>query len=309
MPLSAKAQEFLEQIAAAGMPPIGSVSVADTRKAFDGIASFGGPVQAVARVEERRIPGPAGQIPLRIYTPQARGILPVLVYYHGGGWVIGTFDTHDAVCRHLANRSEAIVVSVDYRMAPEHKFPAAAEDCSAATSWVASNAAALGADPRRLVVVGDSAGGNLAAVVSLMARDRGAPPIALQLLVYPVTDHSYETPSYRENADGYLLTKDAMVWFWNHYLQAPGDGANPYASPLRAASLAGLPPAMVITAEYDPLRDEGEAYARRLREAAVPVTLKRYDGMIHGFFILTGVFDEAIQAIAEAAAEIRRMGT
>jgi acetyl esterase/lipase len=309
MPLSAKAQEFLEQIAAAGMPPLGSASVADTRKAFDGIASFGGPVQAVARVEERRIPGPAGQIPLRIYTPEARGTLPVLVYYHGGGWVIGTFDTHDAVCRHLANRSEAIVVSVDYRMAPEHKFPAAAEDCYAATCWVASNAAALGADPKRLAVGGDSAGGTLAAVVSLMARDRGAPRIAFQLLVYPVTDHSYDTPSYRENADGYLLTKDAMVWFWNHYLREPGDGANPYASPLRAASLAGLPPAMVITAEYDPLRDEGEAYARRLREAAVPVTLKRYDGMIHGFFILTGVFDEAIEAIAAAAAEIQRIET
>ena len=309
MPLSAKAQEFLEQIAAAGMPPLGSASVADTRKAFDGIAAFGGPIQAVARVEDRRIPGPAGEIPLRIYTPQPRGTLPVLVYYHGGGWVIGTFDTHDAVCRHLANRSGAIVVSVDYRMAPEHKFPAAAEDCYAATCWVASNAAALGADPKRLAVGGDSAGGNLAAVVSLMARDRGAPRIAFQLLVYPVTDYSYDTASYRENADGYLLTKDAMMWFWNHYLREPGDGANPYASPLRAASLAGLPPAMVITAEYDPLRDEGEAYARRLREAAVPVTLRRYDGIIHGFFILTGVFDEAIQAVSEAAAEMRRIGT
>jgi acetyl esterase len=306
MPLTAKAQEFLQQIDAAGMPPLGSASVAETRQAFDGIAAFGGPLPAVARVEDRRIPGPAGQIPVRIYTPQAPGPLPIVVYYHGGGWVIGTFDTHDAVCRHLAKQAAAVVVAVDYRLAPEHKFPAAPEDCYAATCWVASNAAALGADAGRLAVGGDSAGGNLAAVVSLMARDRGRPSIAFQLLVYPVTDHSYDTPSYRENADGYLLTKDAMAWFWNHYLREAADGANPYASPLRAASLAGLPRAMVITAEYDPLRDEGEAYARRLREDGVDVRLKRYDGIIHGFFMLTGVFDEAIEAISEAAAEIRR---
>jgi len=309
VPLTAQAQEFLAQIAAAGMPPLGSASVAETRQAFDGIAAFGGPLAPVDHVEDRRIPGPAGQIPVRIYAPQASGTLPVLVYYHGGGWVIGTFDTHEAVCRHLAKQAGAMVVAVDYRLAPEHKFPAAAEDCYAATCWVASNAATLGIDAHRLAVGGDSAGGNLAAVVSLMARDRGGPSIAFQLLVYPVTDHSYDTPSYRENADGYLLTKEAMVWFWDHYLREPADGANAYASPLRAASLAGLPRAMVITAEYDPLRDEGEAYARRLRESGVDVVLKRYDGIIHGFFMLTGVFDEAIAAISDAATEIRRIGS
>jgi acetyl esterase len=309
MPLRANAKEFLDQIAAAGMPPLGSASVPETRQAFDGIAAFGGPPPDVARVEDRRIPGPAGDIPVRIYTPKASGPLPLVAYYHGGGWVIGTLDTHDAACRHLAKQAGAIVVSVDYRLAPEHKFPAAAEDCYAATCWISSHAAALGGDPKRLVVAGDSAGGNLAAVVSLMARDRGTPAIAWQLLVYPVTDSSTDTRSYRENADGYLLTKDAMVWFWDHYLREPGEGADPYAAPLRASSLAHLPPAMVITAEYDPLRDEGEAYARRLREAGVAVKLKRYDGIIHGFFILTGVFDEAHQAIAEAAEEIRQLPT
>ena len=307
MPLHPKCKEFLDQLAAAGMPALGTLPVAETREAFKGVAAFGGPPESLARVEERSIPGPGGKILLRIYTPEGRGALPVVVYFHGGGWVIGTFETHDGVCRHLAKQSQAVVVSVDYRLAPEHKFPAAAEDCYAATCWVADNAAALGADAKRLVVGGDSAGGNLAAVVSLMARDRGKPKIAFQMLIYPVTNHAYDTPSYRDNADGYLLTRDAMVWFWNHYLSGESDGANPYASPLRAASLAGLPPAMVVTAELDPLRDEGEAYAEKLRQAGVPVKLKRYDGLIHGFFSMTGVFEQAKQAVADAAAEIRAL--
>jgi acetyl esterase len=307
MPLHPKSKEFLEQLAAAGMPPLGSLPVAQTREAFAGVAAFGGPPQPLARVEERAVPGPAGQIPVRIYTPEARGTLSVLVYFHGGGWVIGTFETHDGVCRHLAKQAQAVVVSVDYRLAPEHKFPAAAEDCYAATCWVAEHAAALGADAKRLCVGGDSAGGNLAAVVSLMARDRGKPKIAFQMLIYPVTNHAYDTASYRDNAEGYLLTKDAMVWFWNHYLKAENDGANPYASPLRAARFAGLPPAMVVTAEFDPLRDEGEAYAEKLRQAGVPVKLKRYDGLIHGFFSMIGFFDQAKQAVADAAAEMRAL--
>ena len=307
MPLHPKCKEFLDQLAAAGMPALGTLPVAETREAFKGVAAFGGPPESLARVEERSIPGPGGKILLRIYTPEGRGALPVVVYFHGGGWVIGTFETHDGVCRHLAKQSQAVVVSVDYRLAPEHKFPAAAEDCYAATCWVADNAAALGADAKRLLVGGDSAGGNLAAVVSLMARDRGKPKIAFQMLIYPVTNHAYDTPSYRDNADGYLLTRDAMVWFWNHYLSGESDGANPYASPLRAASLAGLPSAMVVTAELDPLRDEGEAYAEKLRQAGVPVKLKRYDGLIHGFFSMTGVFEQAKQAVADAAAEIRAL--
>jgi acetyl esterase len=305
MALHPKCKEFLDQLAAAGMPELGTLPVAETREAFKGVATFGGPPESLALVDERSIPGPAGKILLRVYTPEARGTLPVLVYFHGGGWVIGTFETHDGVCRHLAKQSQAVVVSVDYRLAPEHKFPAAAEDCYAATCWVADNAAALGADAKRLAVGGDSAGGNLAAVVSLMARDRGKPKIAFQLLVYPVTNHGYDTASYRDNADGYLLTRDAMVWFWNHYLGGESDSSNPYASPLRAASFAGLPPAMVVTAELDPLRDEGEAYAEKLRQAGVPVKHKRYDGLIHGFFSMTGVFEQAKQAVADAATEIR----
>ena len=283
---------------------LGSLPVRETREAFAGIAAFGGAPEALPKVESRRIPGPAGEIPVRIYTPQGSGPFPVLVYFHGGGWVIGSLDTHDGVCRHLAKRAGAVVVSVDYRLAPEHKFPAAPEDCYAATLWVAENAAAIGVDARRLTIGGDSAGGNLAAAVSLMARDRKKPAIAFQMLIYPVTDHSYETGSYRDNADGYLLTKDSMVWFWDHYLRTAGDGAEPYASPLRAQDLKGLPPAMVVTTEFDPLRDEGEAYANRLKQAGVPVKLKRYDGLIHGFFMMTGFFPQALQAVDEAAAEI-----
>ncbi len=289
------------------MPPFGAMSVAETRQAFDGMAVLGGPPEPIAGVENRTVPGPGGDIPVRVYAPASRKPLPVLVYFHGGGWVIGTLETHDAPCRLIAKQAPAIVVSVDYRLAPEHKFPAAAEDCYAATRWAAENAASLGGDPWKIAVGGDSAGGNLAAVVSLMARDRGAAFIGLQLLVYPVTNWSYDTESYRENADGYLLTRDAMVWFWNHYLRDESDGANPYASPLRAASLAGLPPAQIVTAEFDPLRDEGEAYAARLGAAGVKVTARRYDGMIHGFFTLCAVFEQSRMAIAEAATALRAL--
>lgn len=307
MPLSAKSKEFLEMFAASGAPTLGTVSVPETRAAFDGIAAFGGPPVPVAKIENRKIPGPGGEIPIRIYTPEGKSPLPVIVYFHGGGWVIGTLETHEPVCRHLAKQAGAVVVSVDYRLAPEHKFPAGPDDCYAATSWVAEHAAEIGADASRLAVGGDSAGGNLAAVVSLMARDRGEPKIRLQILVYPVTDHSYETASYRENAKGLLLEKDSMVWFWDHYLASASDGANPYASPLRAKDLKGLPPAIVVTAEFDPLRDEGEAYAKRLDEAGVRVKMKRYGGVIHGFAMMTGVFDEAAQVVADVAAEIRAL--
>jgi acetyl esterase len=198
-----------------------------------------------------------------------------------------------------------VVVSVEYRLAPEHKFPAAPEDCYAALQWVGANAAAINGDPEHIAIGGDSAGGNLTAVVAQMSRDRGGVRPVYQLLVYPVTDHRYDTPSYQENADGYLLTKDAMVWFWNHYLRSEVDGNSPLASPLRAESLRDLPPALVITAEFDPLRDEGGAYAAKLQEAGVPVTLSRYDGMIHGFFSLGAVLDQGKNAISEAAAGLR----
>jgi len=305
MALDPQARVLLDQIVAMGGPPLHTLSVPEAREALAAMAAMQGDPEELHAVADRRIPGPQGDIPVRIYHAGGTDPLPVLVYFHGGGWVLGSIATHDTVCRMLAKRAGCIVVSVDYRLAPEHKFPAAAEDAYAATRWVADNAARLGADPARVAIGGDSAGGNLTAVVALMARDRGGPPLVHQLLIYPVTDSACDTPSYRDNADGYLLTKDAMLWFWNHYTRGAADRANPYAAPLRAPSLAALPPALVITAEYDPLRDEGEAYAARLREARVAVTLTRYDGMIHGFFGMAAVLAPANRAVEQAAGALR----
>lgn len=260
----------------------------------------------IAKVENRTIPGPAGEIPVRVYTPEGSGPFPVLVYYHGGGFVLCDLDTHDGTCRSLANGAGVVVLSVDYRLAPEHKFPAGAEDCYAALSWAAANAGELNGDATRLAVAGDSAGGNLGAVAALMARDRGGPALRFQLLVYPVTNHDFDTDSYRENADGYFLSAEMMQWFWRHYLAEPAHGAEPYASPLRADDLTNLPPSLCITAEYDPLRDEGEAYAEKLRDAGNQVTLTRYDGMIHGFFGMDAILDQARHAIAEANEALRK---
>jgi acetyl esterase len=262
------------------------------------------PGEPVARVEDRRIPGPGGEIPLRIYTPEGDGPRPGIVFFHGGGWVIGNLDTHDGTARKLANASGCTVVSVDYRLAPEHRFPAAAEDCHAALAWTAAHAAELGLRADALAVAGDSAGGNLAAVTALMARERG-PALRFQLLVYPVTAPDFDTASYRENAEGYLLTRDTMRWFWDQYAPEPAQRRNPWAAPLVAADLSGLPPALVITAEYDPLRDEGEAYARRLREAGVRAELRRYDGMIHGFLSFADVVQQGKRAVEEAGATLR----
>jgi len=235
-----------------------------------------------------------------VYRPR-EGVLPGIVYFHGGGWCIGNVDIYDWTCRNLANVTGAVVASVDYRLAPEHCFPAAADDGYAAAAWMHAEAEVLGVDGRRLAVAGDSAGGNLAAVVSLMARDREGPPVQFQLLVYPVINHDFDTESYRDNATGYFLTRANMEWYWKSYLGADGDGTHPYASPIRATDLSGLPPALVITAEYDPLRDEGEAYGRRLEEAGVPVTIHRYDGMFHGFFSLGALLPAAREATEEAA--------
>jgi acetyl esterase len=305
MPLDPQAQAFLEQLAAAGAPPLHELSVEEARQVIVQLFGTQGDPEPVGAVQDRTIPGAAGEMPTRIYTPSGTGPFPVLVYFHGGGWAIGNLEAYDATCRALSNAAGCIVVAMEYRLAPEYKFPAAPEDCYAATRWVAANATTIGGDPARLAIGGDSAGGNLTAVVAHMARDHSGPALRYQLLVYPVTDYHFDTASYKENAEGYLLTKDAMVWFWNHYLRSAADGANPLASPLRAVSLQGLPPAMVLTAEFDPLRDEGEAYAARLQEAGVPVTLKRYEGMIHGFFSLGAVFTQGQQAIADAAAGLQ----
>ncbi len=264
------------------------------------------PPQEIYRVEDRHIPGPGGQIPIRIYTPSARLPVGVLVYFHGGGWVLGDLQSHDNLCRAIANSAGCLVVSVDYRLAPEHKFPAAPNDCYAATKWVAANAASFGGIPDKLAVGGDSAGGNLAAAVALMARDAGGPKLAFQLLIYPVADSSLDFPSQREFADdGFILSSADMKWFWDHYLEDAADGANPLASPLRAKNLAGLPPALVQTAGLDPLRDEGEEYAAALKRAGNKVTLTRYEGVTHGFVSFFDMIDKGKAGIREGAEALR----
>ncbi len=265
------------------------------------------PVEDVARTEDRVIPGADGtELPIRIYWPSTSDEpLPVVVFFHGGGWVIGGIDSHDGQVREMVNRTAMVYVSVDYRLAPEARFPAAAEDCYAATQWVAANAASIGADADRLGVAGDSAGGNLAAVVALMARDRGGPAIAHQLLIYPCCDMDANAwPSQTENGTGYFLTKESMDWFYDQYADV-ADRDNPYASPIKADDLSGLPPACVITAEYDPLRDEGEAYGARLLEAGVDCEVHRYDGMFHGFFGMTLAIPGAVAAQETAAAAVQ----
>ena len=305
MALDPTVKTLLDGLAAAGGPALGTQGVAETRAAFDNMPLPRKQIE-LASVENRSIPGPAGAIPVRIYQPHGAGVKPVLVYLHGGGWVIGTLDSYDATCRELAQGAGCVVVAVDYRLAPEHRYPAAPEDCYAAVRWVAANAASLGADARRLAVGGDSAGGNLSAVVSQMARDKGGPAIRFQLLIYPVTDADFTRRSYVDNAEGYLLTTASMHWFWDHYLPNPGQRAEPYASPLRAADLSGLPPAWVCTAEFDPLRDEGEAYAKRLQQAGVSTTLTRFDGLIHGFISMGLVAPRAQAAIDEAVAALKK---
>ena len=306
MPLHPKLAVYLKQMAANAPLPYDQLPPEEVRRlSTASILAREAPPEAIARAEDRSIPGPAGELPVRVYTPDGLAPFPALLWLHGGGWVAGNLDTHDAGCRQIANEAGCVVVSVDYRLAPEHKFPAAAEDCYAATLWVAANAASISADPARLAVGGDSAGGNLAAAVCLMARDRGGAPVVFQLLVYPITDYSYDTESYRANAQGYLLTKERMEFYWDAYLGSPAEGCHPYASPLRAPDLRGLPPALVITAEFDPLRDEGEAYAARLTEAGVAARVSRWDGMIHAFFSMGAVIEETRLVRSEAARALR----
>jgi acetyl esterase len=306
MPLDPQARQIIDATLALNLPPVEQMTPDQARESMRARTTTLGPVEDVARVEEHRVGVPGGEITVRGYTPAGTGPRPALVFFHGGGWVIGDLDTHDGICRSLANAAGCVVASVDYRRAPEHRYPVAAEDAFAATQWVATHGAGLGVDRRRLAVGGDSAGGNLAAAVALMARERGGPAIGFQLLVYPVTHHNFDSPSYGQCGEGYLLTRNGMRWFWNHYLARAADGQEPYASPLLARDLAGLPAALVITAEYDPLRDEGEAYAARLREAGVSVTLTRYPGMIHGFFRMINLVDQARIARDEAADALRK---
>lgn len=263
--------------------------------------------EAVGAVEDRTVPGPAGPVPVRVYRPagSTEAALPVVAFFHGGGWVVCDLDSHDGMCRAICNASACAVVAVDYRLAPEHRFPAGVEDAYAVTAWLGEHAAEVGGDASRLAVCGDSAGGNLAAVVSLMARDRGGPAIGLQVLVYPVIDFRFDTPSHLDPGDPKVLQSDEVRYYWYEYLTNEVDGLDPYASPIRAASLAGLPPALVILAEHDPLRDEGAAYAARLESEGVPVTVTLYDGMFHSFVTFLDALPEARTAVGEIAGALR----
>ena len=306
--LDPQARAVIDLVISSGRPAYHQLSPKDARQLFRETrpASTPTPPQ-IGMVRDLTADGPLGPIPLRVYRPAgvpASTPLAVLVFFHGGGWVIGDLETHDVLCRQLTAGSGVSVVSVDYRLAPEHKFPAAVDDAWAATRWVVAHAGELAVDASRLAVGGDSAGGNLAAVVALLARGKGAPAIAVQVLIYPVTDLVGETRSYRDFAEGYLLTREGMRWFIAHYLTAEAEAVDWRASPLRAQSLAGLPPALIVTAGFDPLRDEGEAYAERLRDAGVRVDSVCYGGMIHGFVPMGRLLDTAGRAISLIAGSL-----
>ncbi|WP_163528085.1 alpha/beta hydrolase [Halobacillus ihumii] len=306
MGLDPQVKMLLQQLEANGAPPLESLPPIYARQAFESLeANSEEPQEPVHIVEDRSIPGPFGGINIRVYTPEGTGPHSALVFCHGGGWVIGSLDTHDNVCRALTNLADCVVISIDYRLAPEHKFPAAVEDCYAVVKWIADHPSIFNIDPSRIAVGGDSAGGNLSAVISYLAKERGTPQLVHQLLIYPSTDFTAETASMRENAEGYFLTRGSMVYFRDHYLQTPEDAENPLASPFLIEDFSGLAPATVITAEYDPLRDEGEAYGRRLKEAGVPVVLTRYDGMIHGFVSMADKLDQGKRALEQAGNELR----
>ncbi|MBM3946737.1 MAG: alpha/beta hydrolase [SAR202 cluster bacterium] len=300
MPLDPQQKAILDAMAARRADP--NATPQQRRDAMKSMPRPQGP--AVYQTADRTIPGPVGGIPIRVYTPVGAGPFPVLVWFHGGGWVVGDIEMSDATARQLCVNAECIVVNVDYRLAPEHKFPIPAEECYAATVWTHKNGAMHNIDTSRIAVGGDSAGGNLAAAVALMAKERGGPKLSHQLLVYPVTNHDYNTRSYQDNTT-YGLNKDSMVWFWNHYLAKPEDGMTPLASPLQARDLKGLPPALVITGEFDPLRDEGNEYAKRLQAAGVPTVNKTYEGVAHGFFGQWAMIDKGKQAVMQASEALK----
>ena len=310
MALDPQVKAVLEMVAKANRPAYNTLSPKEARQLFIETRPASTPTPPeIGSVRNVGAQASHGVIPLRVYRPT--GVpdstrLPAYVYFHGGGWVIGDVNTHDVLCRQLTAASGASVISVDYRLAPEHKFPAAADDAWAATKWVVAQANDLGLDASRLAVGGDSAGGNLAAVVALMARDAGGPAIKLQVLIYPVTDIMRETRSYSDFAEGYMLTRDSMRWFFAQYLTSSDDARDWRASPLRAPSLANLPPALIVTAGFDPLRDEGEIYAGRLRDAGNMVDYVCYGGMVHGFLGMGKLLDTAQRAVAHVGESLKQ---
>ena len=285
MALDAATIRFLKQLTEGGGKPLHESTPDEARVYLSGLAELAGPAPEMQRVEDRTIDGPDARVTLRILVPVENPI-GVLVYYHGGGWVLGSIDEYDTVARKLAERTSCAVVLVEYRLAPEHRYPAAVDDSYAALEWVGQNVKYIAGREVPLIVAGDSAGGNLAAVMAVRARARNGPPIALQVLIYPVTDSDLDLPSYADPENQLLLTRDGMIWFWDHYLPDSSRRSEPDASPLHTDNLSGLPPTVILTAEHDVLRDEGEAYAARLQEADVKVNLKRYSGQMHGFFTL-----------------------
>ena len=302
MALDPELKGMLSMLAAAGFTGFSGMTPEAARDWLQEFSAQAPPGPELPSVEDTTIAGSDGPIPVRIYTPAGHGPFPVIVWFHGGGWVLGSLDSADPFVRRLVEATGFVAVSVGYRLAPENRYPAASDDCFAATQWVARKAAELDADPARLVVAGDSAGGNLAAAVAIRARDAGGPAIAFQYLICPVTDHDFTRPSYVDNADGYMMTRRDMEWFWGHYASEASTRDAPDASPLRASSLERLPPALIVTAELDPLRDEGEAYARRLAEAGVSTSHRRYDGVIHAFCTLP--ITCSVDALADHAEEI-----
>ncbi|MBO6658082.1 MAG: alpha/beta hydrolase [Pseudomonadales bacterium] len=302
MPLDPAYQAMLKQLAAADGPSMVEVPPEQAREMYRVMQSVL-PHHEVKMTEDADADG----VPVRIYRATEDKV-PCVVFFHGGGWVIGDLDTHDSVCRQLANESGYTVVAVHYRLAPEHPFPASVDDCYSALRWIQNHADDLNIDGDRIAVAGDSAGGNLAAAVSIKARDEGTGGISFQLLIYPVTDFNFDTASYSENAEGYLLTIDSMRWFWNHYVGHDESlGLHPLASPMRADDLSGLPPTLIMTAEFDPLRDEGEAYGERLKEAGVKTDIQRYEGLIHGFFGQTDMTEGAREAMSSAAFALKEV--
>jgi acetyl esterase len=308
--LDASAKAVLDALAASGGPTLDQLDPPTARKVI--AAGFGmlqAPKAEVASVRDATAEGPAGPIPIRLYRPigaDAQSPIPTLIYFHGGGWVVGSIELYDTLCRLLANAGQCGVISVDYRLAPEHKFPAAVEDSFAATCWIAAHAAELGVDAEQLAVGGDSAGGNLAIVTSLLARDAGGPALKLQVLIYPATDLRGGTASYERCSEGYFLTRPLMQWFGTHYLKDPMELSRWRASPILARDHSRLPPAHLLVAGFDPLRDEGLAYGEKLKSAGVPVDVHEATGQIHGFMSMDGAIPEMHAAVADIGRSLKR---
>ncbi len=304
MPVHPQAQAFLDQ--AANGPGLHEMSVADARAMFDAMAALAGPPEPVASVTDLEIEGPGGALPLRVYRPSDDDDLPVTIWYHAGGFTVGGLESHDPVCRAIANAAGCIVVAVDYRRAPEHKFPAPVDDTWAALQWVATHGDELGGDPARLAVAGDSVGGCLSTVLSIMARDHGGPPLALQVLVYPDVDFRFVTPSWTTMGHDYFVTVAAAEWLRDNYLDRPEQADDWRVSPTLADDLSGLPPALILYPEFTPIRDDVEAYARRLSESGVPVTPSMYEGQLMGFLSMASIIDAGRDAIDEIGAALRK---